>query len=143
MIIPDINLLVYAHNECAPLHLKARAWWETCLNGSTPIGLPWISASGFIRLMTHPRVLAHPMPVTVAVTHVREWLQQPPVRIVQPENRFADLFLDSLLTLGTGGNMTTDAQLAALAIEHQAELHSADTDFSRVPGLRWRNPLTR
>jgi toxin-antitoxin system PIN domain toxin len=143
MIIPDINLLVYAHNESAPLHAKARAWWEACLNGSDPVGLPWISMAGFIRLMTHPRVLVHPMPVPTAVGHVREWLLQPPVRILQPEARFADLFLDSLLALGTGGNLTTDAQLAALAVEHQAELHSADADFSRFPGLRWRNPLTR
>lgn len=143
MIIPDINLLVYAHNEQALLHAKARAWWEDCLNGSAPVGLTWIAMSGFIRLMTHPRVLEKPMPINTAVGHVREWLQQPPVRILQPGSQFADLFLDALLAVGAGGNLTTVAQLAALALEHQAELQSADADFSRFPGLRWRNPLAR
>jgi uncharacterized protein len=143
MIIPDINLLVYAHNERAPFHAKARVWWEGCLNGSDPVGLTWIAMGGFIRLMTHPRVLANPMTIAAAVGHVREWLLQPPVRVLHPGSRFADLFLDSLVALGSGGNLTTDAQLAAMAMEHQAELQSADADFSRFPGLRWRNPLVR
>jgi predicted nucleic acid-binding protein len=79
----------------------------------------------------------------VAAGHVCDWLAQPLVRVPQPGKQFADLFLDSLRALGAAGNLTTDAQLAALAIEHQAELHSADVDFSRFRGLRWRNPLTR
>lgn len=141
MIIPDINLLVYAHNERAPEHTKARVWWEACLNGVTPIGLPWVSISGFLRLMTHPRVLARPMDVSTAVVAVREWLEQPPVRLLQPGSKFPDLFLGYLLHLGAGGNLTTDAHLAALAVEHQAELQSGDGDFSRFPGLRWKNPL--
>jgi toxin-antitoxin system PIN domain toxin len=141
MIIPDINLLVYAHNEKTAQHGKAKEWWEGLLNGQMPVGLPWIAASGFIRLMTHPRVLERPMEVAWAVGCVREWLEQEPVRILNPGHRFGGLFLDYLMVLGTGGNLTTDAQLAALAVEHQAELHSADADFHRFPGLRWRNPL--
>lgn len=143
MIVPDINLLIYAHNRKAAEHAAARAWWESCLNGNTPVGLSWIAIGGFLRLMTHPRVLVHPMSVSDAVGHVREWTLQPPVRMVQPGARFSELFYASLLLLGAGGNLTTDAQLAALAMEHQAELHSCDTDFSRFPGLRWRNPLER
>lgn len=141
MIIPDINLLVYAHNDQAPQHAKAKAWWEELLNGRTQVGLPWIAVGGFIRLMTNPKVLANPMKVEQAVGHVRAWLERAPVRILHPGERFADVFLDSLLTLGTAGNLTTDAQFAALAVEYQAELHSTDTDFQRFPGLRWRNPL--
>ena len=141
MIVPDINLLIYAHNERAPAHAKAREWWESCLNGVEPIGIPWISISGFLRLMTHPRVLASPMHVSVAVAHVREWLEQPPVRILNPGPKFPELFLRYLSDIGTGGNLTTDAHLAALALEHQAELHSCDGDFSRFSGLRWKNPL--
>lgn len=96
---------------------------------------------GFLRLTTHPRVLEHPMEVSVAVGHVREWLEQPPVRLLHPADKFAGLFLGYLEQLGTAGNLTTDASLAAIVVEHQAILHSADTDFARFPGLRWHNPL--
>lgn len=142
MIIPDINLLVYAHNDAVAEHAKAKAWWEGLLNGRVPVGLPWLAIGGFLRLMTHPRVLATPLDLNQAVAHVRSWLGQEPVRIVQPGPKFERLFLDYLILLGTAGNLTTDAQLAALAVEHQAELHSADTDFHRFPGLRWANPIT-
>jgi toxin-antitoxin system PIN domain toxin len=142
MIVPDINLLIYAHNDRAPRHPDAKVWWEKLLNGTVPVGIPWITIGGFIRLMTHPRVLTAPMEVGQAVAVVRGWLAQPPVRILQPGPKFERLFLDYLVGLGTAGNLTTDAQLAALAVEHQAELHSNDTDFVRFPGLRWSNPLT-
>jgi toxin-antitoxin system PIN domain toxin len=141
MIIPDINLLIYAHNEMARDHAKAREWWEGLLNGRVSVGLPWISISGFVRLMTHSRVMARPMEVGQAVDCVRGWLEREPVRILHPGAKFEGLFLDYLRTLGAAGNLTTDAQLAALAVEHQAELHSADADFHRFAGLRWRNPL--
>jgi len=141
MIIPDVNLLIYAHNDGAPQHARAREWWEGLLNGRMPVGLPWITLAGFIRLMTHPRILATPQDLPSALGQVRAWLAQPPVRIVQPGSRFEQLYFDYLTRLGTAGNLTTDAQLAALAVEHQAELHSNDTDFARFDGLRWRNPL--
>ena len=141
MIIPDINLLVYAHNASATQHDPARNWWESTLNGTTPVGLPWIVISGYIRLMTHPRVLARPLPVTSAREHVESWLDQPCVLLIEPGKRFRHVFLDTLCELGTAGNLTTDAYLAALAIEHQAVLQSVDSDFSRFPGLRWNNPL--
>jgi toxin-antitoxin system PIN domain toxin len=141
MIVPDINLLVYAHNARSPQHRKARAWWEDCLNGTQPVGLSWVSMSGFLRLMTHPRVLARPMETTAAVDRVREWLDQPVVQVIHPGSRFASLFFQFLDQLGTAGNLTTDAQLAALAAERQAELQSNDSDFSRFQGLRWTNPL--
>lgn len=143
MIIPDINLLIYAYNTEAPQHVAAKGWWETSLNGKTPVGLTWLAIAGFIRLMTHPRVLENPMPVDEAVQIVRTWLLQPPVRIVQAGAKFEDIFLLNLERIGAGGNLTTDAQFAALAIENQAELHSCDGDFGRFPGLRWRNPLKR
>lgn len=143
MIIPDINLLIYAYNTEAPQHVAAKGWWEASLNGKTPVGLTWPAIAGFIRLMTHPRVLENPMPVDEAVQIVRTWLLQPPVRIVQAGVKFKDIFLLNLEQIGAGGNLTTDAQFAALAVENQAELHSCDGDFSRFPGLRWRNPLKR
>lgn len=141
MIIPDINLLIYAYNDQAAQHAPAKVWWELLLNGKTPVGLSWPAISGFIRLMTHPRVLANPLPVVRATTIVRSWLVQAPVRMLQPGSKFPEIFLRQLEHVGTAGNLTTDAQLAALAIEYQAELHSCDDDFSRFAGLRWTNPL--
>ena len=91
--------------------------------------------------MTNPRVLARPMEVPQAVQSVREWLQREPARILHPGYRFGKLFLEYLMKIGTAGNLTTDAQLAALAVEYQAELHSNDADFWRFKGLHWRNPL--
>jgi uncharacterized protein len=143
MIIPDINLLVYAYNDQAPRHAEARVWWEGLLNGTTPVGLTWLAMAGFIRLMTHPRVLAVPMAVPNAASTVRSWLDQAPARIIQPGAKFQELFFAQIVQVGAGGNLTTDAQLAAIAIEHQAVLHSCDADFSRFPGLRWKNPLPR
>jgi hypothetical protein len=142
MIVPDINLLVYAYNAADPHHPAAKSWWEDLLNGNEPVGLSWTTVGGFIRLMTHPRVLQRPLPVSKAVGHVRSWLEAAPVLLLEPGKRFPVLFLEFLERAGTAGNLTTDAYLAALAVEHQAELHSNDADFSRFNGLRWRNPVT-
>jgi toxin-antitoxin system PIN domain toxin len=141
VIIPDINLLLYAHNEAAPHHASARTWWSDCLNKSEPVALPWIVSSGFIRLTTHPRVLADPLSPEQAVDYVSSWLGRPNVLVIEPGKTFHTHFFGYLKALRTGGNLTTDAYLAALAVEHQAELHSNDTDFYRYNGLRWRNPL--
>lgn len=141
MIVPDINLLVYAYNAEDSSHALAKNWWEELLNGTAPVGLPWVTITGFLRLVTHPRVLADPMPVSCATEHVRAWLEQPPVLIIEQGKKFPGIFLSLLDESGTAGNLTTDSYLAALAIEHQAELHSNDPDFSRFKGLRWRNPL--
>jgi uncharacterized protein len=141
VIVPDLNLVVYAYNGDAPHHAVARAWWERLLNGTEPVAVPWVVVLGFLRLMTHRSVLIHPMSPASALAHVRAWFSQPNVEHLEPGPQHIDL-LDRLLSAaGTAGNLTTDAHLAALAIEHQCELHSNDSDFARFPGLRWRNPL--
>ena len=142
MILPDINLLLHAYNTRSPLHTAARAWWEGLLNGARPVGLAWMGILGFVRLTTQRQVLVNPLPVTVACGHVRVWLAQPYVAVLDPGPRHAEILFGLLEGLGTAGNLTSDAHLAALAIEHQAELHSTDADFARFPGLRWTNPLT-
>lgn len=141
MIIPDTNLLIYAHNAKDPQYSLAKDWWEGSLNRSIPIGLPWIVMGGFIRLMTHPRILENPMPIAKATGCVRSWLDQSSVIILEPGKKFPLIFFNFLENLGTGGNLTTDAHIAALAVEKQAEVHSCDTDFSRFPGLSWQNPI--
>lgn len=141
MIVPDVNLLVYAYNADAPAHAGARAWWEELLSGDEPVGIPWAVLVGFVRLMTHPAVLMQPMPTGVALRHVRSWLAVRNVELLEPGPRHLELFERALEQAGVGGNLVTDAHLAAFAWENQAELHSNDADFGRFSGLRWRNPL--
>ncbi|HEX7681912.1 MAG TPA: type II toxin-antitoxin system VapC family toxin [Thermoanaerobaculia bacterium] len=141
MIIPDINLLVYAYNVDAPDHRKACAWWENVLSASQPVALPWVVLLGFLRIMTSRRILHAPLMMEEAIGHLRSWLEQPQTRIIHPGPRHLDLVQDLAVSVGVTGDMTTDLHLAALAIEHQAELHSNDADFRRFPGLRWSNPL--
>lgn len=141
MIVPDLNLLVYAHNDGAPFHEAARRWWEESVNGSERVGVPWAVSTGFVRLMTHPRVLVHPATPETAAGYVEEWFRLPNVIPLNPGRDHLALFRRCLAAAGVGANLVTDAHLAALAMEYQAEVHSNDTDFSRFPGLRWRNPL--
>jgi toxin-antitoxin system PIN domain toxin len=141
MILPDINLLVYAYNADAPRHRKAKAWWEGVMNDGSVVGIPWAVACGYIRLMTHPRVLERPLPPAEAVGHVREWLARPATEVLVPGNRHLDILGRLLDEVGVAGSLTTDAHLAAMAIEHQCVLNSNDTDFSRFSGLRWVDPL--
>lgn len=141
MILPDINLLVYAYNADAPLHEPAKAWWEDLLNHHEPVAVPWIVSHGFIRIMTHPRVLERPLRVTDALKPVRKWLEWPSVQVLKPGTRHLKILESLLHEVGTGGNLLADAALAALAIEYQCELCSNDADFARFSGLRWRNPL--
>lgn len=142
MIIPDVNVLVYAYNKQAPEHAAVRKWWEDTLSGSRPVGLPWISILGFLRLCTNPRVSLHPMTAVQAARHVKSWLEAPRVEIIHPGEAHAGIFFSLLERLGTAGNLTTDTHLAALAIEYQAELASTDSDFARFRGLRCFNPLS-
>jgi toxin-antitoxin system PIN domain toxin len=141
MIVPDVNLLVYAYNRDGPHHAQAKAWWEALLNSDEPVGLPWVTSLGFIRLMTHRAVLVTPLEPRRALAHVRSWLARSNVEVLEPGPRHLEL-LDRLLgDLGAAGKLTTDAHLAALAIEYRCELCSNDTDFARFAGLLWRNPL--
>jgi toxin-antitoxin system PIN domain toxin len=141
MVLPDINLLVYAYNEVAPCHAAAKAWWEGLLTNEQPVGVPWAVALGFVRLVTHPAVFASPLPAGAAIARVRTWFDRPHVEALDPGPRHLDILTTLFGAIGLAGNLTTDAHLAALAIEHQCELHSSDADFGRFPGLRWRNPL--
>ncbi len=142
MILPDINLLIYAYNVDAPLHSRAKIWWERVMSETEPVGIPWAVIFGFIRIITHRSILERPFSPADALTNVRQWLSRNHVQILQPGSRHLDIFEHLLSECGTAGNLTTDAHLAALAIEHQCELHSNDMDFGRFSGLRWRNPLT-
>lgn len=142
MILPDVNLLIHAYNRDSPIHAGAREWWEARMNEPAPVGLAWVAVLGFLRISTHRAILEHPLPVATACDHARSWLAQPQVTVLQPGERHAEILFDLLGELGTAGNLTTDAHLAAIAIEYQAILHTTDADFARFSGLRWRNPLS-
>lgn len=141
MIIPDINLLVYAYNRRAPRHAAARRWWQDGVNSGTEIGLPWAVVLGYLRIMTHPRVLQEPIDAAEALSDIRSWLSRPNVNPIEPGPRHLDILSDQLAAGGIAASLTTDSHLAALAIEYQAELHSNDADFARFPGVKWVNPV--
>jgi toxin-antitoxin system PIN domain toxin len=142
VILPDVNLLVHAYNADSPGHERARAWWESAMNGSAPVALVWAVILGFLRIATHRMVLDRPMPVEAAVRHVRSWIARPQVTLLHPGDRHAEILFGLLESVGTAGNLTTDAHVAAIAIEHGAEVYTTDADFARFRGLRWKNPLT-
>jgi hypothetical protein len=141
MKILDVNLLIYAVNRDAPLHSKAKSWLEKSLVEVETVGFSWLAILAFVRLMTRPGLLQNSLSPERAFDLVGEWLNQPPARIVQPGPRHLAILRGLLTPLGTAGNLTSDAHLAALAIEQNALLCSCDNDFARFPGLRWKNPL--
>ena len=140
MIIPDVSILIHAYNSESSRHAAARDWWERTLTLSRPVGLPWVTMLGFLRIMTHRSILQNPMFPADAIRRIRSWLAAPRVEIICPGETHDQILFGLLEKLGTAGNLTTDAHLAALAIEFQAELASTDTDFARFHGLRWFNP---
>ncbi|HYA18063.1 MAG TPA: type II toxin-antitoxin system VapC family toxin [Bryobacteraceae bacterium] len=143
MIIPDVNVLLNAYNASSARHSVLRRWWEDTLSGDRPVGLPWAVTLGFIRIATNPRAWLDPMPVADAIQHVRAWMAQPAVEIIGPGDRHADILFRLLESAGTAANLTSDAHLAALAIEYQAEIATTDLDFGRFTGLRWFNPARK
>lgn len=141
MIIPDTNLLVYAYDAMSPRHARARSWWEDALSGGEPVGIPWIVILAFVRLMTHPTLSENPMTVAQAREAVAAWLALPHVRLLTTTPASFEHFFDLLSAAGTGGNLSTDAMIAALSVEHGGCVHTNDRDFARFHGVVWRNPL--
>jgi len=142
VILVDVNILIHAVDRDSPRHTAARAWWEEQLSATRPVGLPWAVILGFVRITTNPRILGRPLALDEALQVVESWFAQPCVRPLDPTARHWELLAALLRQAGTAGNLTTDAHLAALALEHGAELCSTDTDFARFPDLKWHNPLT-
>jgi uncharacterized protein len=139
--LPDVNLFLYAYDSRSPRHEVARDWVEETLSGTETVALSWTVLLAFIRLSTRSPVFERPLDVDTAIELIESWLDQPCVTVIDPTERHAAVLRELLLPLGAAGNLTTDAHLAALAIEHGALLCSCDTDFSRFPGLRWLDPL--
>jgi len=139
--LPDLNLLIYAVDGSAPRHRAAVRWWNGLLSGGETVALTWVVMLGFLRLTTNPRIMQNPLTADEALDYVERWLAHPITAVVDPTPRHTLVLRDLLRDVGAAGNLVPDAHLAALAIEHGAELCSADHDFGRLPGLRWVDPL--
>ena len=143
MKLIDANLLLYAVDEASPQHGVAKPWLEEQLSGSETLAFAWAVLLAFVRLATNPRVFEAPLALDDALDLVDSWLEQPNATVLHPTDRHSRLLRELLAPLGTAANLTSDAHLAVLAIEHGAELCSGDADFARFPRVRWLNPLVR
>ena len=141
MIVPDLNLLLYTHNEGATRHSDAHLWWVTLLHGDEAIGIPWVVATGFIRLMSSPALISPPLSPPAAADFVRHWFSHEHISPLNPTDNHLAILSPYLDIPGTTPNLVTDAHIAALALEHGATVHTADSDFGRFPGLSSINPL--
>lgn len=142
MKVVDLNILLYAVNSDAPHHRQARVWWERALSEEEQVGLAWIVILGFLRLATRTNLFPRPLPPKRAMGVVDEWIGHSTVVMLEPRERHWSILRDLLTESGTLGNLTTDAHLAALAVEYGATLYSSDNDFSRFgAALKFVNPL--
>ncbi len=141
MIVPDVNLLLYAEIDAFPQHAAAKLWWEELLNGERAVGIAPVCLFGFLRISTNRRIFAEPLATSDAIGRVRGWLDQENVSCLVPGSGHLETAFRLLRQVGTAANLTTDVQIAAHAIEHSGEVHSNDGDFGRFDGLRWVNPF--
>jgi toxin-antitoxin system PIN domain toxin len=141
MKLLDVNILVYAHRKDAPDHARYRVWLEQALDGQEPIAVSELVCSGFLRIVTHPRVFVDPTPLDTALEFIWELRRHTNLHIAAPGNRHWPIFTTLCTGLHCRGNAIPDAYHAALALETDSEWISADTGFSRYPDLRWRHPL--
>jgi toxin-antitoxin system PIN domain toxin len=140
-VIVDANVLLYARNADDPRHEPARAWLTRALNGETRVGLAWQSLTAFLRIATHARVFSAPSTPDQVWQQGEEWLAAPRAWVPGPTPQYATVLGRLVTTRQVQGSLVTDAQLAALAIDHGVALVSTDADFARFDEVRWVNPL--
>ena len=141
MILPDVNVLVYAHRADAPKHTAYRRWLEDVINSDQAYGMTDIVLAGFLRIVTHPRIFDPPTDMATAVAFADQVRSQPNCILISPGTRHWAIFTRLCEQAGVRGNLVPDAYLASLAIESGSEWITTDRDFSRFPDLKWRHPL--
>jgi len=142
MMLADTSVLVYAFNTSAERHLEYKAWAEAMVNGPEPYGVADFALTGLVRVVTDPRIFRLPAPLARALEFASEIRGQPHAEVVGPGRQFWEIFADLCQKTDAVGKLVPDAYLAALAVERGCELITADRDFRRFPGLRWRHPLS-
>ncbi len=140
MKVVDANVLLHAINRSSPDHVVAKTWLDDALSGGTTVGLAWPALLAVVRLATRPGLFESHLSVEEVTGVVRGWLAAPSAVVVHPGERHLDLLTELLQAAGTAGNLTNDAHLAALALEHHGEVVTFDADFDRFPGLTWTRP---
>lgn len=143
MILPDVNVLVYAHDEASPGHDAWREWWEGVVNGPAPFAMADVCLTGFVRVVTHPGILKKPLALDRALAAVHSITSRAGCQVVAPSPRTREVFGHLCRRGGARGNTVPDAWIAALTVTAGAELATADRGFARWPGLRWLHPLER
>lgn len=142
MIVPDANLLLYACDSESTFFEPARRWWTGCLNGTESVGLCHAVIFAFARVATNPRIYARPLTLETANRVISRWFEREVTRILLPdENHHIQVMRLLADAGGAGGNLVTDAQIAAIALAHGAVVHTADQDFRRFPGVSCEYPL--
>lgn len=141
MKLVDANVLIYAVNSDAPHHERSRRWLESALSGTDRIGMAWAVLLAFLRVTTRRGIMERPLKVNDAISYIDSWLLQPAVETVAPGPHHWPILRNLLGASGTAGNLTSDAHLAALALEGGWTLVSTDNDFRRFAGLDVLNPL--
>ena len=141
MVLPDVNVLVYAHREDSAHHAACRPWLEAVINGNESYALSELVLSGFVRVATHPKVFTKPSSLADALEFTEQLLGRPNCVPVAPGHRHWEIFRSLCVEAGAKGNLVPDAYLAAMAIEAGCEWITTDRDFARFKGLRWRHPF--
>ena len=143
MKLVDANVLLYAVNSDAPQHEPARSWLDRALSGDATVAFAWVALLAFVRLSTKTGLFPAPLTTDAAMDRVDAWLAAPPAVVVEPTVSHGSIMRELLANVGTGGNLTTDAHLAALAVEHRCAVVSFDNDFGRFAGVTWQHPATQ
>lgn len=141
MVLLDINVLVRAFREDAPQHSDFKPWLDSIVGAESTFGLSDLALSGFLRIVTHPRVFDPPTPVGAALDFAETLRSQPNCLSISPGERHWSIFTRLCRESDARGNLVPDAYFAALAIESGSEWITTDRDFSRFEGLKWRHPL--
>ena len=141
MIVIDANVLLHCVNQDSALHDRVLPWWESTVNNDEPVGLPWIVLLAFYRISTHRNVFPRPLTSHEAIQQIDQWLSLPNVKAIVETPKHWNVLRKLLRDTKATGNLSTDAHLAAIAIEFSATLASCDADFNRFPGIRWANPI--
>jgi toxin-antitoxin system PIN domain toxin len=141
VIVVDANLLIYAYDSDSSHHKKSRAWVEKIFSDVEPVGLPWQTVCAFLRVITNRKLPGSRLTVELAAEIVEEWLAQPNVRILAPGDEHWSVLKRMMVEGRASGPLVSDAELVALTVEYGGVLYTADRDFARFPGLRWKNPL--